>query len=54
MRKDLEESQTPFILSLVCFRDNHLLIATPYRPIFVVVRTSIILFITIFSELYSV
>jgi len=54
MGKDLEESQTPFVLSLVCFRGNHLLTATPYRPIFVVVRTSTIPFITIFSELNSV
>ncbi|OCK86798.1 uncharacterized protein K441DRAFT_671857 [Cenococcum geophilum 1.58] len=54
MRKDLEESQTPFVLFLICFRGNHLLIATPYRPIFVVVRTSTIPFITTFSELYSV
>ena len=55
LRKDLEESsarviclhkQIPFVPFLVCFRSNHLLIATPYRPIlrpiFVVVRTSFI------------
>ena len=54
-RKDLEESSTRvsclhkqilFIPFLVCFRSNHLLIATPYRPILrpilVVARTSFI------------
>ena len=44
MRKDLEESSTrvcclhkqiPFVRFLVCFRSNHYVIATPYRPIFV-------------------
>jgi hypothetical protein len=34
-RKDLEvlHKQIPFVPFLVCSRSNHLLIATPYRPI---------------------